>query len=186
MRYELPIFEWVAINSLLPNKPRGIPRVDDRRVLNGIFWVLRSGAPWRDLPASLVPAPLAIIALSGRVADSRWPPGMLGMELFERKGRRLLLTQHGQRYSDAINVAFGVIERAGDEMRPAGSARVFRLGMRSAFAAYWFLPRLDNLIAARMGFDLCTPQLSADVILMASRDDPWSPCVYVRRLCRTP
>src|SRR5262245_33884489 len=28
----------------------GVPRVDDRRVLNGIFWVLRSGAPWRDLP----------------------------------------------------------------------------------------------------------------------------------------
>src|SRR5216684_4471048 len=35
---------------MLPNKPRGVPRVDDRRVLNGIFWVLRSGAPWRDLP----------------------------------------------------------------------------------------------------------------------------------------
>src|SRR6202040_3429181 len=28
----------------------GVPRVDDRRVLNGICWVLRSGAPWRDLP----------------------------------------------------------------------------------------------------------------------------------------
>jgi Putative transposase of IS4/5 family (DUF4096) len=26
------------------------PRVDDRRVLNGIFWVLRSGAPWHDMP----------------------------------------------------------------------------------------------------------------------------------------
>jgi transposase len=26
----------------LPNKPRGVARVDDRRVLNGIFWVLRS------------------------------------------------------------------------------------------------------------------------------------------------
>ena len=24
--------------------------MDDRRVLNGIFWILRSGAPWRDLP----------------------------------------------------------------------------------------------------------------------------------------
>src|SRR3546814_2267520 len=35
---------------VVPNKPRGVPRVDDRRVLIGIFWVLRSGAPWRDLP----------------------------------------------------------------------------------------------------------------------------------------
>jgi transposase len=34
---------------------RGIPRVDDRRVLNGIFWVLRSDAPWRDLPVSYDP-----------------------------------------------------------------------------------------------------------------------------------
>ena len=38
------------IEPLLPNTPRGVPRVDDRRVLNGIFWVLRSGAPWHDLP----------------------------------------------------------------------------------------------------------------------------------------
>jgi len=50
MRYVLTDFEWAAIRSVLPNKkPRGIPRVDDRRVLNGIFWVLHSGAPWRDL-----------------------------------------------------------------------------------------------------------------------------------------
>ena len=41
--------------ALLPNKPRGVPRVDDRRVLNGIFWVLRSGAPWRDLPERFGP-----------------------------------------------------------------------------------------------------------------------------------
>jgi hypothetical protein len=38
------------IKPMLPNKPRGVRRVNDRRVLNGIFWVLRSGAPWRDLP----------------------------------------------------------------------------------------------------------------------------------------
>ena len=55
MRYELTDHEWFAIKPLLPNKPRGVPRVDDRRVLNGIFWVLRSGAPWRDLPRSLGP-----------------------------------------------------------------------------------------------------------------------------------
>jgi hypothetical protein len=34
MRYELTDFEWAAISSFLPNKPRGIPRVDDRRVLS--------------------------------------------------------------------------------------------------------------------------------------------------------
>jgi transposase len=50
MRYELTDYEWAAIRPMLPNKPRGTPRVNDRRVLNGIFWVLRSGAPWRDLP----------------------------------------------------------------------------------------------------------------------------------------
>ena len=49
-RYELTDFEWQIIQPLLPNKPRGVPRVDDRRVLNGIFWIVRSGAPWRDLP----------------------------------------------------------------------------------------------------------------------------------------
>jgi transposase len=40
---------------MLPNKPRGVRRVNDRRVLNGIFWVLRSGAPWRDLPENYGP-----------------------------------------------------------------------------------------------------------------------------------
>ena len=45
MRYELTDYEWTAIKPMLPNKPRGVPRVNDRRVLNGIFWVLRSGAP---------------------------------------------------------------------------------------------------------------------------------------------
>ena len=45
MRYELNDFELTAIKPMLPNKPCGV-RVNDRRVLNGIFWVLRSGAPW--------------------------------------------------------------------------------------------------------------------------------------------
>ena len=49
-RYDLTDFEWRVIEPLLANKPRGVRRVDDRRVQNGIFWVLRSGAPWRDLP----------------------------------------------------------------------------------------------------------------------------------------
>ena len=54
MRYELTDYEWTAIKPMLPNKPRGVPRVNDRRVLNGIFWVLRSGAPWRDFTPPVV------------------------------------------------------------------------------------------------------------------------------------
>ena len=36
-RYDLTDFEWRVIEPLLRNKPRGVPRVNDRRVLNGIF-----------------------------------------------------------------------------------------------------------------------------------------------------
>ena len=39
-RYELTDFEWSVIEPLLPNKPRGVPRADDRKVLNGIYWRL--------------------------------------------------------------------------------------------------------------------------------------------------
>jgi hypothetical protein len=55
MRHELSNHEWTAIKPALPNKPRSVRRVNDRRVLNGIFWVLRSGAPWRDLPENQGP-----------------------------------------------------------------------------------------------------------------------------------
>src|ERR1700754_3999128 len=56
----LGIFVTFAIDvppttPMLPTKPRGVPRVNDRRVLNGIFWILRSGAPWRDLPTAFGP-----------------------------------------------------------------------------------------------------------------------------------
>ena len=73
MRYELADYEWFAIKPMLPNKPRGVPRVNDRRVLNGIFWVLRSGAPWRDLPEHSVrtrPATIGSFAGGGLVSGA--------------------------------------------------------------------------------------------------------------------
>jgi transposase len=44
-----------AIKPLLSDKPRGVPRVNDRRVVNGIFWILRSSKRWRDPPENLGP-----------------------------------------------------------------------------------------------------------------------------------
>ncbi|QOG05537.1 transposase [Aureimonas sp. OT7] len=49
-RFDLTDFEWSAIEPLLPTKVRGVPRADDRKVLNGIFR-RRTGAPWADIPA---------------------------------------------------------------------------------------------------------------------------------------
>jgi transposase len=52
-RKELTEEQWTKVAPLLPpQKPeRGRPAKDHRTVLNAIFlWVLRTGAPWRDLP----------------------------------------------------------------------------------------------------------------------------------------
>ena len=47
--------QWARLAPLLPNKPRGVPRVDDRRVISGIVHVLKSGGRWVDAPASYGP-----------------------------------------------------------------------------------------------------------------------------------
>lgn len=49
-RYDLSDEEARIVEPLLPARGRGKHRGDDRRVVNGIFYVLRTGAPWRDLP----------------------------------------------------------------------------------------------------------------------------------------
>lgn len=49
-RHDLTDAEWAIIAPLLPDKVRGVPRVDDRRVINGILFRFRAGTPWRDVP----------------------------------------------------------------------------------------------------------------------------------------
>ncbi|MBV9511641.1 MAG: transposase [Caulobacteraceae bacterium] len=54
-RVDLTDFEWSVVQLLLPDKVRGVPPVDDRRVPNGIFWPLRPGAPGADIPVRYAP-----------------------------------------------------------------------------------------------------------------------------------
>lgn len=51
-RYELSDEQWARLEPLLPpQKPKtGRPNDDHRTIINGMLWVLNSGAPWRDLP----------------------------------------------------------------------------------------------------------------------------------------
>ena len=55
-REELQAEQWALVEPLLPKPPRradgrGRPRCEERAVLNGILWILRSGARWKDLLA---------------------------------------------------------------------------------------------------------------------------------------
>jgi len=43
--------QFSRLEPLLPKKVRGVPRVDDRRVISGIIYVLKNGLMWRDAPA---------------------------------------------------------------------------------------------------------------------------------------
>src|SRR2546422_2337403 len=50
-RGDLTDAEWRILNPLLPDRgERGPAIADKRRTMNGVLWVLRTGAPWRDLP----------------------------------------------------------------------------------------------------------------------------------------
>ena len=52
-RYELSDVQWEQIKDLLPGRLESVGRTaaDNRVFVNGVLWVLRSGARWRDLPA---------------------------------------------------------------------------------------------------------------------------------------
>jgi len=51
-RYELTDRQFAVIRDMLPGKPgdRGRTAADNHRFINGVLWVLRSGAHWHDLP----------------------------------------------------------------------------------------------------------------------------------------
>jgi transposase len=49
-RYELEDAQWELIKGLFPRQKRGGKWNDHRTTLNGMLWILRSGAAWRDLP----------------------------------------------------------------------------------------------------------------------------------------
>jgi len=52
-RHELTDREWERLKKYFPQREPGQlgrPKNDDRQMLNGTLWIVRTGAPWRDLP----------------------------------------------------------------------------------------------------------------------------------------
>jgi transposase len=81
-RYDLSESEWRLIEPLLPYKSRGVARVDDRRVINGIFYALRTGSPWRDLPERYGP----YTTIYNRY--NRWAKAGVWLRIFETLAAR--------------------------------------------------------------------------------------------------
>ena len=52
-RYELSTSQWNRIEGFLPGRPGsvGVTAKNNRTFVNGVLWVLRSGARWKDRPA---------------------------------------------------------------------------------------------------------------------------------------
>ena len=52
-RKRLTDAQWNSIEPFLPGRrgKRGRPGLDNRKALEGILWIMRTGAPWRDLPS---------------------------------------------------------------------------------------------------------------------------------------
>ena len=72
--------QFARLQPLLPNKVRGVPRVDDRRVISGIIHVIRSGLIWRDAPncygphKTLYNREAGARPVSSTVSSLLWPP----------------------------------------------------------------------------------------------------------------
>jgi transposase len=56
-RHEVSDGQWATLKPLLPKRTAKTGRkpADGRKMLNGMLWILRSGAPWRDLPERFGP-----------------------------------------------------------------------------------------------------------------------------------
>jgi LysR family glycine cleavage system transcriptional activator len=68
----------------------------------------------------------------------------LGTTLFERRGRRLVLTDAGRNYQRSVTAAFDDLSAATDRLRQAASARRLTLNVLPTFAMRWLIPRLGR------------------------------------------
>jgi|SRR5208282_2846108 len=71
MRFDLSDEEWAMLVRLLPAARRS-GRVDDRKIVNAIFYVLRTGIPWRDLPERYGPYTTAYNRFNRWAARGIW------------------------------------------------------------------------------------------------------------------
>lgn len=78
----------------------------------------------------------------------------LGAPLLDRSGRALALTADGAHLARALQLGFGAIEAAVQEISAAGAARPLHVTCTPMFAAHWLMPRLAEFQASHPEIDL--------------------------------
>lgn len=96
--------QWAAIEPFMPRNQPGARRVDDRRVISGIFHVLKSGCRWCDCPADYGP-PTTIYNRYNRWSRKRFWIGLL--EALADAGAVTRSTSIDSTYVKAQRSAFG-------------------------------------------------------------------------------
>jgi transposase len=100
-------FAWLTIELLLPGKPRGVQGGDDRKVLNGIYWELRTNPPWAEIPKRYGPPitlrPFRALAEARRLGShlfrQSWPPDG-GLQMVSSSSIRV--HQHGANFKGGL------------------------------------------------------------------------------------
>jgi transposase len=65
--------QWARIAPLFPPQSgKGRPPSDHRTIVNGILWILHTGAPWRDLPERYGPWQTVFDRFNGGRRDRTW------------------------------------------------------------------------------------------------------------------
>ena len=111
--------QFARLQPLLPPDTRGVPRVDDRRVISGIVQVLQSGCRWRDAPRVYGPSKTLYNrfvrwARKGvweqvftELAEASGPPGTLMLDATHVKAHRSAAGGKGERSSRRLGGPVG-------------------------------------------------------------------------------
>jgi LysR family glycine cleavage system transcriptional activator len=95
----------------------------------------------------------------------------LGVRLFERLPRSLLLTPKGSQYLEELTDAFALLEEATNRIRERRSAEILRLRVFSTFALRWLIPRLGDFALEYPEIEVQLMTLSPNKPIDLAHDD---------------
>lgn len=103
---------------------------------------------------------------------------IIGLALFRRYNRRLVLTEAGQNYLPALREAFDLMESATRKLSRDSSAGVLKISTLHSFAARWLVPRVPRFHKRHPGIEL---SISTSISLADFRRDDVDVAVRVGR-----